>query len=137
MFFFSFLVLRFNIFRQFRFMQLYVLKACQVVRICVLSVLPYLSCFQGFGAETHVCIILPVHTGLIMRTQACSCIRMNLPKTLNFILLFLVLMQVRGSLRWSHEWSSDPLSSCLMTACFHYMLLPCDANGCTFIGSTN
>ena len=51
-------------------------------------------------------------------------------------LLFLVLMQAGGSLRWSHEWCSDPLSSCLMTTCSHYMLLPCVANGYTFIGST-
>ena len=51
-------------------------------------------------------------------------------------LLFLVLMQAGGSLCWSHVWSSDPLSSCLMTACSHYMLLPCVANGYTFIGRT-
>ena len=51
-------------------------------------------------------------------------------------LLFLVLIQVRGTLHWSHKWSSDPLSSCLMTACFHYIFPPCIVDVYTFTGST-
>ena len=30
-----------------------------------------------------MCIILPMHVGLIMRTQACSCMRMILPRNPN------------------------------------------------------
>ena len=41
-------------------------------------------------------------------------------------------MQERGALRWSHEWSSDPLSSCLVTACFYCMLPPCIVDVYTF-----
>ena len=51
-------------------------------------------------------------------------------------LLVLVLMQVRGALCWSHKWSSDPLSSCLMKTCFYCMLPPCIVDAYTFTRST-
>ena len=50
-------------------------------------------------------------------------------------LLFSGLMQARTALRWFHWWNYGPLSSCLMTTCFHCILLPCIADICTFMRS--
>ena len=83
---------------QIRFMQLYVLNACQVVRIPVQRFCLFFFfffflcvCFQGFWVEICACIILPVYADLIMRTQACSYVHMNLPINPNFILFVLLL----------------------------------------------
>ena len=58
---------------------------------CKIQCFKSLLCFQGFWIETCVRIILPAQAGLIMRTQACSCVRMILPGNSNFIYLFLIL----------------------------------------------
>ena len=91
--------------------------------------------YGGLWREPHApwCAPLaPIHIFMFLSFEMCVAAKSGQENHL----LCISLMKERGSLCWSHERSSDPLSSCLVKACFHCIMLPCITNADLFTGST-
>ena len=66
-----------------------------------------------FAMSTCVHIILPAHAGLIMCTQACTCVHMNLPRNPNFYFVCFVT-----TFTCLFCFASFPIFLCFQCLCF-------------------